>query len=581
MWYLANKKACTLAILAVMLLTVAGRLSANPLTDNALLGYSTYLGGKVGGFAIAVDQAGCAYITGRAGPGLPTTAGAFKRDGEGAFVIKLNSQGTDVLYSTYLGLGAGYGIAVDSLGSAYIAGRAESPDFPVTPGAFQTNLGDSSSVIGDAFIAKLDPTGSSLLYSSYLGGSNIDTGIGVAIDAAGNAYVSGYTLSANFPTTPSAFQTVFGGGAYYGDAFVAKFNSTGSGLIFSTYLGGGDDEQNVRIAVDSADNAYITGSTRSMNFPVTAAAFQTTRAGGLCYSFVPEAPPFACPDAFVTKLSADGKSLVYSTYLGGTGSDIATNTVVDSTGNVYVLGRTNSRDFPTSPKAYQSTFNGVEDAFVAKLNTEGIALVYSTYLGGEDFEEAYGIAIDSAGQACVSGVTGSERFPTTPGSIRSLAEDSADVFVSKLSADGSTLAFSTYFGGEFIEVGNAIASDSAGNLYVTGYTLSSRLPTTSGAFRTSKIGDTDGFVAKFQIGPTIRKAVVKGRKLIVMGDNFEDGSIIVLDGEEQKTSNDGENPKGRLVSKKAGKKIAPGQSVMIRVKNPNAMISLAFRFALN
>ncbi len=553
--------------------------SVNSPADNTLLGYSTYLGAKASASDVAIDQAGNAYVTGTAGPGLPTTPGAFRRDGEGAFVMKLNPQGTDVVYSTYLGSGAGLGIAVDSLGNAYVTGRAESADFPVTPGALQTSFGGSGRLVGDAFVVKLDPSGSSLLYSSYLGGSDGDSGSGIAIDSAGNAYVTGYTSSADFPTTPSAFQKVFGGGLYYGDAFVAKLNATGSALLYSTYLGGADDEGVGGVAVDAAGSAYVTGSTGSTNFPVTPGAFQTGSRPGLCYSAIPESPPYHCPDAFVTKLSADGKSLAYSTYLGGTSSDIATNIVVDSAGSAYVVGTTSSRDLPTTSKAYQSTFNGVDDAFIAKLNPEGSNLVYSTYLGGEDFEEAYGIAIDPAGQVCVSGVTGSERFPTTRGSIRSLAEDSADVFVTKLSADGAALVFSTYFGGEFIEVGNALASDSAGNLYVAGYTLSSRLPTTPGAFRTAKNADIDGFVTRFQIGPTVRDSVLKGNKLIVTGDNFDEGALIVLDGEEQRTRNDDQNPKSRLTGKKAGNKIAPGQSVMIRVKNPNGMISLEFKFA--
>ena len=558
----------------------AVRRSVNSLPD-ALLGYSTYLGGKTNPFAVAVDRAGNVYITGRAAPGLPTTPGAFRRDGGGAYVMKLNSEGTAIVYSTFLGPGTGFSIVVDPSGNAYVTGVADSSDFPVTPDAFQSSFGGSGRLLGDAFVVKLDPRGSSLLYSSYLGGSDGDAGIGIAIDAAGNAYVKGRTRSTDFPTTPGAFQSAYGGGDF-GDAFVAKLNTSGSALLFSTYLGGADDEASAGgIAVDAAGSAYVAGSTRSADFPVTAGAFQTAKVAGLCYPVVgiPEARPLPCPDAFLTKLSADGKSLAYSTYLGGTSTDIATSIVVDSSGSAYVLGTTSSRDLPTTSKAYQSTFNGFEDAFIAKFNPSGSALVYSTYLGGEDFEEAYGIAIDPAGKACVTGVTGSERFPTTPDSIRALAEDSADVFVTKLSADGSTLIFSTYFGGEFIEVGNGVASDSAGNLYVTGYTLSSRLPTTAGAFRTARSGDIDGFVARFQIGPTVTKVVAKGSKLIITGANFDEGAIIVLDGEEQRTRNDDQNPKSELVGKKAGKKIAPGQSVIISVKNPDGMMSLEFRFA--
>jgi hypothetical protein len=553
--------------------------SVNPMADNPLLSYSTYVGGKASPLAVTVDQAGNAYITGAAGPGLPTTPGAFKRDGTGAFAMKLNAEGTSVVYLTYLGPGAGNSIAVDSFGNAYVAGRADSPDFPVTASAYQKSFGGSGQSVGDAFVVKLDPSGSSLLYSTYLGGSDGDSGNGIAIDSAGNAYVSGRTRSTDFPTTPGAFQSVFGGGMFNGDAFVAKLNATGSALLFSTYLGGDQDESVGRIAVDADGSAYITGSTPSTNFPVTAGAFQTIKAGGLCYSFIPEAPPFPCPDAFLTKVSADGKSLVYSTYFGGTGSDSASAVAVDSGGNACVVGTTSSRDLPTTPGAFSVAPNGGGDAFIAKFDSTGSRMIYSTYLGGEDFEEAYGLAIDPIGQISATGVTGSERFPTTPGAINGSPDDVPDIFVTKLSADGSKLVFSTSFGGEFTEVGNSVASDSAGDLYVTGYTLSSRFPTTGGAFRIAKSADIDGFVTKFQIGPAIRKAVVKGKKLIVTGINFDDGALIIVDGEEQKTINDEENPKSRLIGKKSGRKIAPGQSVMIRAKNPNGMISLEFRFA--
>jgi hypothetical protein len=328
----------------------------NP-TGSALV-YSTYLGGSRGdsGFGIAVDAAGNAYVTGDTdSTNFPTTVGAFQPGfaaGGDAFVTKLNPTGSALVYSTYLGGSAGAsGIAVDALGNAYVTGIINSTTFPTTPGAFQRTFGDGTQ---DAFVTKLNPTGAALVYSTYLGGSRVDQGSGIAVDAAGNAYVTGITLSSDFPTTPGAFQTAFGGAR--GDAFVTKLNPTGSALVYSTYLGGSSDfVDGSGIAVDAVGNAYVTGFTDSTSFPTTADAFQTTFGGSR--------------EAFVTKLNPTGSALVYSTYLGGSGEDRGFGIAVDATGNFYVTGFTDSLNFPTTAGAFQPTPGGSglpADAFVAK-----------------------------------------------------------------------------------------------------------------------------------------------------------------------------------------------------------------------
>jgi hypothetical protein len=391
-----------------------------------------------------------------------------------------------LFYSTYLGGSGddfGYGIAVDAVGNAYVTGTTTSTNFPTTAGAFQTASGGRA----DAFVTKLNPTGSApLVYSTYLGGSGDDGGRGgIAVDALGNAYVTGFTNSTNFPTTVGAFQTTYGGG--FGDAFVTKLNPTGAALVYSTYLGGSDDDEGLGIAVDALGNAYVTGVTFSTNFPTTAGAFQTASGGSV--------------DAFVTKLNPTGSApLVYSTYLGGSGLDEGLGIAVDALGNAYVTGDTTSTNFPTTVGAFQTTYGGgFRDAFVTKLNPTGSApLVYSTYLGGSGGDIGWGVAVDAAGNAYVTGNTTSTNFPTTAGAFQTASGGSVDAFVTKLNPTGSApLVYSTYLGGSGDDGGRRIAVDALGNAYVTGFTTSTNFPTTVGAFQTTYGGGIrDAFVAK-------------------------------------------------------------------------------------
>ena len=466
------------------------------------LEYSTFLGGSSDDYVagIQVDANGNAYVVGTTqSPNFPTTAGAFRRTGSASnsldiFVSKLNPTGTALVYSTFIGgtnFDSGRAIAIDAAGNAYVTGQTKSSNFPTTAGAFDRTFNvDTCPRCGidqeDAFVLKLNAAGSGLVYSTFLGGFDLDDGLGIAVDTSGNAYVTGETGSVNFPTTPGAFRTTKIGAF---DAFVTKLNAAGSALVYSTYLGGTAVDYGSRVAVDAAGNAYVMGPTSSADFPTTPGAFDTTANGAF--------------DVFVTKLNSTGSALIYSTYLGGTDFDSGGGLAIDSAGNAYVSGGTGSFDFPTTPGAFDTLPGGpnASDAFITKLNPTGSALVYSTVLGGTASEGANAIALDGSGNVWVTGGSSSADFPVIVGAVDSSFNGTADVFISELSANGSTLLYSTYLGGTQSEAGNDLALDSAGNVYVTGHTYSLDFPTTAGAFDTVFNGDPsifwgDGFVAK-------------------------------------------------------------------------------------
>jgi len=325
-------------------------------SSGSSLVYSTYLGGSGFelGWGIAVDTAGAVYVTGFTRSSDFPTENPYQTDqgGDDAFVTKLSSSGSSLVYSTYLGGSGdelGNGIAVDASGAAYVTGRTDSPNFP-TLNPYQTYQGDR-----DVFVTKLSSSGASLVYSSYLGGNSYDCGYGIAVDASGAGYVTGFTRSADFPTE-NPYQTYQGGG----DVFVTKLSSSGSSLVYSTYLGGNDIDGGYDIALDASGAAYVTGHTYSTNFP-TENPYQTDQDS---------------VDVFVTKLSSSGSSLVYSTYLGGSGNyDMGRSIALDSSGVAYVMGYTGSTDFPTTPGAYDTSYNGIRSAFVTKFgccNHDGI-----------------------------------------------------------------------------------------------------------------------------------------------------------------------------------------------------------------
>ncbi len=326
----------------------------------------------------------------------------------------------------------------------------------------------------------IDPV---LGFSTYLGGSDFDQGFSIATDSLGNAYVTGQTCSANF-LTANAIQSTYHD---FCDAFVTKLNRSGSAAIYSTYIGGKDEDAGFGIAVDRAGNAHVTGWTRSEDFP-TANAIQPTRGagGGEFGSFF---------DAFVLKLNSTGSKLLYSTYLGGDDFDLGLGIAVDPTGNAYVTGITESdEDFPIV-NAVQPTSGGLADAFVAKLSPTGSKLIYSTYLGGSDFERGLGIAADAAGNAYVTGLTHSANFPVVNAIQTTLGGGQFDAFVAKLNSSGSSLIYSTFLGGNGVDQGQGIAADLLGNAYVTGKTCSDNFPTAN-AIQPTYQGGCDVFVTK-------------------------------------------------------------------------------------
>ena len=485
-----------------------------PLVIDPILIYSTYLGGSAvdfgQGVAVAVDDDGDTYVTGFTNsPNFPTTPGAFQTINQiDAFVTKLNRTGSALVYSTFLG-GAGTdfgaGIAVDRDGHAFVTGGTQSADFPTTARAFDTSFNGGS----DAFVTKLNRDGSDVVYSTYLGGTGLDNdemGSGdIAIDPSGQAFVTGTTGSLDFPRTRDAFQPENQG---LRDVFVTKLNRRGSALVYSTYLGGAADDRGRGIALPGGDDhdsrglAYVTGVTDSVNFPTTRRAFQPLP-GGLS-------------DAFVTKLNHRGSDLEYSTYLGGENRDHGFDITVDPIGQAFVIGGTNSQEFPTTPGAFQPANRGGFDAFVTKLTRRGSWLVYSTYLGGTADENTDvlvrrngGIAVDRFGEAYVTGITGGLAFPTTANAVQPMYGGANDAFVTRLNRRGSALRYSTFLGGSGPDFGAAIAVEDDHHhrhrrdsqpAYVTGGTASPNFPTTAGAFDETANGNFDAFVTKLETG---------------------------------------------------------------------------------
>ncbi len=332
----------------------------------------------------------------------------------------------------------------------------------------------------------IDPTVvlGNLSFSTLLGGGDNDGGSDIAIDRAGNVYVTGFTRSQSFPTTSGTFDTTQNGEA---DVFVTKFNASGSNLIYSTFLGGSDDDTGEGIAVDASGNAFITGYTfdGTTDYPTTAGAYDVTFNG--------------TDDAFVTKLSATGSTLTYSTFLGGSSSDEGNGIAIDSAGNAYVTGVTLSTNFPTTIVAFDTTYNGGGDVFATKFNAAGSGIFYSTYIGGSSIDEGNAIAVDSVGNAFITGETFSTNFPTTGSAFDTSLNGFSDVFVTKLIASGaSSLIYSTFIGGSSNDRGNAVTLDSSGNAFITGNTTdgTTDYPTTSGAFDTTHNGSTDALVTR-------------------------------------------------------------------------------------
>ena len=474
-------------------------LVIDPSVNLSKLAFSTLLGGHAVdvGRAIAVDRSGNVYVVGETdSTSFPTTAGIFdisQNGGSDVFVSKLNASGTSLIYSTFLGGSGsenGLGIALDGSGNAFITGVTEDSaiDYPTTAGAFDTT---HNGVI-DVFVTRLNASGSALDYSTFIGGSSFDVASGIAVDASGNAFVTGNTQDSaiDYPTTIGAFDTTHNGGH---DVFVTKLNVRGTALTYSTLIGGNGNDISFSIAIDASGNAFVTGLTgdSSIDYPTTVGAFDTT--------------PNGLDDVFVTKLNAAGSSLIYSTFIGGSGFDLGDAIAIDVSGNAFITGSTQDGaiHYPTTVGAFDTTPNGVNfDAFVTKLNATGSALIYSTFIGGSSHDYGNSIAVDTSGNAFVTGQTldieSTIDYPTTAGAFDTTHNGDYDVFVTKLNATGSALVYSTLIGGSGFDGGYDIAIDISGNAFVTGQTVDSTTdyPTTSAAFQPVHNGGHDAFVTK-------------------------------------------------------------------------------------
>jgi hypothetical protein len=462
----------------------------------------------------------------------------------------------DLLYATFLGgssMDGGHGIAMDGSGYAYVTGYTHSSNFPAAGGpGYDTSYNGS----GDAFVVKLNPTGTGLAYATFLGGSSGDSGEGIAVDSSGNVYVTGTTGSSDFPAAGGpGYDNSFNGGI--SDAFLVKLNPNGTSLAYATFLGGSSGDSGEGIAVDDSGHVYVTGYTESSNFPAAGGPGYDTSHNGGYDAFVVKLDPAATDlayatflggssydwgrsiavdgsdhayvigetqssnfpavggsgydtsyngdlDAFVVKLNPSGTDLAYATFLGGNYADSASDIAVDSSGNAYVTGGTDSPNFPAAGgPGYDTSYKGYRDTFVVKLNPAGTGLAYATFLGGSDSDYGHGIAVDASGNAYVTGDTGSPNFPAAggPGYDTSYNGGYTDAFVVKLNPGGTGLAYATFLGGNYVDSANGIAVDSSGHAYVTGSTESSNFPTAGGpGYDASHNGDYDAFVVKLAVG---------------------------------------------------------------------------------
>jgi len=482
---------------------------SEPLVIDPVLIYSTYLGG-VGvdkAWDIAVDSNGSAYVVGQTASTNFPVANASVPDFNGGpndvFVAKLGPQGTNLVFATYLGgsqQDVGFALALGGNGDIYLTGTTSSTNFPVTTNAVSTT-NHGPVFVGfyryDAFLARLDAAGTNLLYSTYLGGSFDDNGLAVAVDNGGSAYVTGFTASTDFPTNGFASAFGSGPGADTFDAFIAKLTTADASISYSGYLGGSGDDRGQSIAVDAQGRAVVAGFTSSENFSWTN-ALQTNFLGGVY-------------DGFVTRFSPDGSTKLFSTYLGGNGSDNMLRVALGGDASIYLTGSTFSTNFPTL-NAISATNHGIGDVFVTKLDSSGANIVYSTYLGGADTEEGWGMAVDAMGSAYVVGETFSANFATTD-AFQATNAGLADVFVLKLATNGAAVEFSTLLGGSGLDYGYSLARDGDGNVYVVGQTGSTNFPTvpsTNGLQNASGGGRDDGFIAKIFSGNAALRAERSG-----------------------------------------------------------------------
>lgn len=456
--------------------------------------WSTYIGGMGDDFPYDVtrDAANNVYITGyTASAAYPTTAGVYDATHNGGgtypydvFVSKFNATGTTLLYSTFIGGSEGEvaeEIVVNNAGNVYLTGGTKSSDFPVTAGVYDNTYngdGFASWIWGDVFILQLNATGSALVFSTFVGGDIDDVGRALYVDDSGNIYCAGAARS-NFPVTAGAFDTVYSFGPY--DGFILKMNPTATALIYCTYYGGSGNDTANGITVDDLGNAYVIGNTHSTDFPTTAGAFDTSFNGTY--------------DGYVLKINPTGTALVYSTFMGGANEDRHFGIVLKGNYNVVIAGFSNSAGYPTTMGAYDTSHNGDYDAVLTELDASGSSLVYSTFMGGADADMALCLTQSFSGFIYMAGYCGTG-FPTTAGAYDTSHNGSEDVFLTIFNPALGTPLYSTYIGDVNTERATGIVTDNAGYPIITGRTYSSAYPTTAGAYDVTYNGAMDGFVTK-------------------------------------------------------------------------------------
>ena len=483
---------------------VAGWDGSDRLVIDPVMSFTSFLGGsdsdQLG--AVALHDDGSIYAAGQTlSLDFPTTTGAFDEafngSGVGAddvIVARFAPEAAGLVYATYIGGTDGNSflgefasdIAVDATGAAFVVGTTSASDFPTTAGALKTSLDGTR----DGFVLKLDPTGASLAYSTYLGGSNADNAVGVAIDATGNAYITGHTASGNFPLSANAFDTAITGTSPI-DGFISVIDPTGASIVYSSFFGAEQDDLGSAVAIDAAGFAYVTGATDSNEFITTAGALSQNSEDSR--------------DIFALKVDPFGPPApALSTVLGGTAVEGGNDIAVDDDGNIFVVGGVRSADFTVTPGAFDEIFNGGSDAYVAKLNPTATGLIFSTYLGGTGSnvldEQAFGVAIGSLGDAIVVGRTDSGDFPTVGEGVDTVFAGFSEGFVTRLAVDGSGLVSSSYLGGSFDDNALDIAINGESGVIV-GQTSSADLAATAGVVQdTFGGGFSDAFVSGFTVG---------------------------------------------------------------------------------
>jgi hypothetical protein len=463
------------------------------------LDFSTYVGGMDYNYAtsVATYSAGYPYATGYTrSTDFPKTSGSYQPNNKGgydAYILKFNLFGSTLLFGTFLGgtlNDYATDIVVDSSGNPIITGYTRSQNFPNTTGAYDPDYNSRY----DAFVAKFNPSGNLLLYSTYLGGDEDEYAYGIAVDSNGNAYVTGSTKSSDYPTTSNAYDRFF-----YTDweqVFISKLNNAGTNLLYSTFIAGYQFDCAYDIAVDSNNNMYVTGVTESWRYPTTDGAYDETHSGALER------------DMFVTKIHSGGSTLLYSTFVKGSSDDMGYDIALDSQNNAVVTGTSWSSDFPTTPGVVDNHNN--YDGVIFKLNHNGSKLIFSTFLGGNDGESVNDVTLDSMDNVYLTGFTNSQDFPITPDAhdpIYALKQ----AFFTILSPNATNFLYSTYIGGTGEEVGYGIAISPNGEVYIVGETRSNNFYTSASAFDSTYGGTRDGFLQKYTISSEIK---VKSIQLI-------------------------------------------------------------------